>query len=482
MADPENDILQAVIAEVRQLREAVTQHQHATAQQQEIITAQQAEIAALRAAMSRLGSVDQRAPLLAAARKRSSRTSRRRLFQGAAAAAATVALVASEGQGAYATERIPASGIAWQTGVVNADIETFVEPQNGSFPDPALLAVRVGIAAPYLGLSTANTAAIAAYDTTTLGVATGVYATSSTGTAVHAESEGSFGLVAKSATGVGVHAETADTTNNSPALTVLNSGTGEGASIHGADDSNAVFAHSGGTSGVGVLGLSNGVSGVSGVGVFGISIAGYGLVGTSSTGVDVVVGDPFGEAQARLWHIPQSSAGAPSSGTYNKGEQLRDSNGELWLCVADGSPGTWVRAAHVPDGYSGGGIAYLANPIRLLDTRGSDPLALQNGGGAFASGSTHPLQIAGVTWQSVPVPATAVGAIGKVTAVSTPAGGGYIALVPHGAGFTGTANLPYGPSQTVATSFNVGLSGGYLDIIIGGNPTDVVIDLFGVVA
>ncbi|HEX6818891.1 MAG TPA: hypothetical protein VF120_10985 [Ktedonobacterales bacterium] len=82
------------------------------------------------------------------------------------------------------------------------------------------------------------------------------------------------------------------------------------------------------------------------------------------------------------------------------------------------------------------------------------------------------------------VPSNAVGAIGKVTAVSTPAGGGFIALVPSGSGSPTTGTLPYGASATVATSFNVGLGGspGALDIYIGGNPTDVVIDLFAVVA
>jgi hypothetical protein len=34
----------------------------------------------------------------------------------------------------------------------------------------------------------------------------------------------------------------------------------------------------------------------------------------------------------------------------------------------------------------------------------------------------------------------------------------------------------------VSNSFNVGLFSGQLDIIIGGNPTDVILDLFAVVA
>jgi hypothetical protein len=57
-----------------------------------------------------------------------------------------------------------------------------------------------------------------------------------------------------------------------------------------------------------------------------------------------------------------------------------------------------------------------------------------------------------------------------------------VALVPHGAGFSGTAILSFSAGQVISNSFNVGLSGGKLDIIIGGNPTDVILDLFAVVA
>ncbi|HEX6818890.1 MAG TPA: hypothetical protein VF120_10980 [Ktedonobacterales bacterium] len=107
--------------------------------------------------------------------------------------------------------------------------------------------------------------------------------------------------------------------------------------------------------------------------------------------------DLYAVGTGRIGQYLQGSAGAPTSGTYTAGEMLRDSDGELWLCVAGGSPGQWVRATHVVYGYSGGAVSYLSKPIRLLDTRGSDPNALHNGGGPDTTGgSPYSLVIAGV--------------------------------------------------------------------------------------
>ena len=60
-----------------------------------------------------------------------------------------------------------------------------------------------------------------------------------------------------------------------------------------------------------------------------------------------------------------------------------------------------------------------------------------------------------------------------------------MALVPSGAGFSGTANLAYVSGQVVSNSYNVGLSAtGALDIILGGGTSgaDVILDLFAVVS
>jgi hypothetical protein len=179
--------------------------------------------------------------------------------------------------------------------------------------------------------------------------------------------------------------------------------------------------------------------------------------------------------------LPSGTAGAPTTGVHYAGELYVDHAAVLWFCTGLGTPGTWVRLPGVRSSATGGAITYLPKPIRLLDTRSGATDALNEPGAPYAGGSTHSLTIAGVTFNTVTVPSGALGAIGNVTVVNA-VGGGYLALVPHGAGFTGTAILAYTAGQTVSNSFNVGLSSGELDIIIGGNTTDVILDLFAVVA
>ncbi|HEX6799119.1 MAG TPA: hypothetical protein VF116_15525, partial [Ktedonobacterales bacterium] len=115
-----------------------------------------------------------------------------------------------------------------------------------------------------------------------------------------------------------------------------------------------------GTSSPGAGGIWSYVAGGA-VAVAGISNTGPAVAGTSGSGLDLLA-----TGTGRMKQNLQASAGAPASGSYSAGEMIRDSNGELWLCVVSGSPGSWVRAAHAVLGYSGGATSYLSKPIRLL--------------------------------------------------------------------------------------------------------------------
>lgn len=98
---------------------------------------------------------------------------------------------------------------------------------------------------------------------------------------------------------------------------------------------------------VGVIGFSheNGWNGVwgrhtaNGRGVAGDSAQGVGVLGTSTSGIGGVF--KGGKAQLRL--VPGSAAGKPTSGTHVKGELYMDSAARLFVCVANGSPGTWKK-------------------------------------------------------------------------------------------------------------------------------------------
>jgi hypothetical protein len=79
------------------------------------------------------------------------------------------------------------------------------------------------------------------------------------------------------------------------------------------------------------------------------------------------------------------------------------------------------------------------------------------------------------------VPAGATGVFGNLTVTNTQ-GPGDLILWPHGAPQPNASNINYGPGQTVANSFNVGLSGGgAMDLFVHVSGTDVIIDVAGYV-
>jgi hypothetical protein len=119
------------------------------------------------------------------------------------------------------------------------------------------------------------------------------------------------------------------------------------------------FAGVRGTGRTGVWG-STGVSGYSGVYGQHTGSAGFGLVGdgTGSTGAGVLGRDPSGPGiegraskyggkfagnQAQLMLVPKSTTGKPTSGAHIKGEIYMDSAGTLFVCTANGTPGTWRK-------------------------------------------------------------------------------------------------------------------------------------------
>jgi hypothetical protein len=284
--------------------------------------------------------------------------------------------------------------------------------------------------------------------------------------------------------------------NNANSTTVLTNTGGSIPSVLLRLDNSGVYGGDGvsgigGQGGTGVFGTGGiyGVSGSSslGAGVFGLTTGGgvgvAGLAVAASTRENQFgVGGQFqGQEAALNLSSLATSPGAPTSHAHAAGDIYVDSNYTLWVCIASGIPGTFVRLTSVLSTVSGGAITYLSQPIRLLDTRVGATDALNTPGAPYTAGSTNPLIVAGVTYNGVTVPQPIAGCMGKITATNE-TGSGYIALVPHGLGFTGTDNLPFSAGQTVATWFNSALAGGVLDIIVGGASTDVILDLFGVVA
>lgn len=248
------------------------------------------------------------------------------------------------------------------------------------------------------------------------------------------------------------------------------------------------------TTGMGVYGTATGANGVgvkgntastgygvfgnattSGTGVYGFSSTGYGGVFWSSSGVDLYA---YGTGRIRQW--PSGFVGAPTSGTYSKHEMVRDNNGDMFICVSSGTPGTWKKVASGAPGFdaTSGSINFLSAPIRLLDTRPSQPAA-SGGAGPYAALSQTNLQVAGVTYNAITIPTGAIGVVGNVTVTNT-AGGGFLTLFPQGSPRPLSSSLNYGTGQTINNSTTVGLSPttGQLTIYTQAQ-TDIIFDAVG---
>ncbi len=217
------------------------------------------------------------------------------------------------------------------------------------------------------------------------------------------------------------------------------------------------------------------LGGGNGVGVHGYSYAGVGVLGESHgvLGVDLKAG-----GTGRILQLVTATTGAPTAGTYTKGEQIRDAAGRLWLCVASGTPGTWQRVATVPSGVLGGALTLLAKPARVYDSRVS--------GGPMGSGQTRTISVASAipsTGGGLAVPAGAAGIAFNLTITRT-VGKGWLAVIPHGAPFAGTSSINWtAPGQTVANGGLVGLGGDrQVDVRCASNlgcSTDIIIDVTG---
>jgi hypothetical protein len=145
------------------------------------------------------------------------------------------------------------------------------------------------------------------------------------------------------------------------------------------------------------------------------------------------------------------------------------SDGNLQLRLGGGTAHVLLDVAgYVPaaDAVDGPLADYLtAGPTRLLDTRGSAPVA-----------AGHDLRVPVAGHAGVPVGATAV----LVTATAIrPTASGYLTAYPTGAAST-TSTLNYVTGQTVANSALVPLAAdGSLSLQVGAGSSHVVLDVAG---
>ncbi len=176
----------------------------------------------------------------------------------------------------------------------------------------------------------------------------GVHGASDTWFGVRGESTGGTGVRGNSETEVGVY-------GRSTTLTGV-SGYGGAYGVVGQCDAGgtAVDATSS-NGGTGVWGRSlptgYGVRGESssGFGVRGDAVTGIGVAGVASNGIAISgegrLGGQFKGTRAAVRLVPTASVGPPTTAKHQRGEMVCDSNGDLWFCKSDGTPGTWAQLA-----------------------------------------------------------------------------------------------------------------------------------------
>ncbi|MCU1372261.1 MAG: hypothetical protein JWO77_3455, partial [Ilumatobacteraceae bacterium] len=153
--------------------------------------------------------------------------------------------------------------------------------------------------------------------------------------------------------------EVVNQTSNRDAIFAVATGTGTG--VHGRSTTGAGLRGESTGAGVGVEGTSQGL-----IGVRGTTTVGYGVRGlaTSPGGI----GGWFTADRAQLT-LTTTGFRQPPTGdatAHVSNEVVADSQGQLWFCVADGTPGTWRKLAGPA---TAGSFHILPAPVRVYDSR-----------------------------------------------------------------------------------------------------------------
>lgn len=207
-------------------------------------------------------------------------------------------------------------------------------------------------------------------------------------------------------------------------------------------------------------------------GVYGFTAnPGYGVVGnaTGAAGIGMLaVG-----AKANLQLLSAGAAPTARTDAHTKGEIIDDTNGDVWVCVVSGSPGTWRKLAGPS---TSGSLQLLASPKRVYDSRAGTLPATEPK--TPLSAATRTIDC---TLNASGVPAGATGLVLNVTAVAVSASG-FLSVSPGGSGFSGTSTLNWTDAGAViANSVTVGSgTGAKIDVTVGGGGNaNFIVDVFG---
>jgi hypothetical protein len=163
---------------------------------------------------------------------------------------------------------------------------------------------------------------------------------------------------------------------------------------------------------------------------------------------------------------------------HEAGEIEADSNLDLWLCVAAGTPGKWRKIV----GLNSAGAFHAITPTRVYDSRQTLPSP-----GALNGGQTRTISVkdaravnggAVATANAIPAGATAVAA--NVTIITT-AGAGFLAVNPGGVTAVTASTINWSAAgQVVANGISLTLNANReLTVVCEGGSTHFIIDING---
>ena len=236
-----------------------------------------------------------------------------------------------------------------------------------------------------------------------------------------------------------------------------------GVGVHGKSVDNIAV------SGEGIIGgfFTGGVNGIVGVGTSNIGVQGLGRIGAYFDGSTAAL-------QLEVFSSPVQTR----TDAHQAGEIEADSNLDLWLCVADGTPGKWRKIV----GLNSAGAFHAITPTRVYDSRQALPTpgALNGGQGRTVSVKDARAVNGGavVTANAIPVGATAVAA--NVTIITT-AGAGFLAVNPGGVTAVTASTINWSAAgQVIANGISLTLNANReLTVVCEGGSTHFIIDING---
>ena len=206
------------------------------------------------------------------------------------------------------------------------------------------------------------------------------------------------------------------------------------------------------------------------VGVYGYTASGsYAVVasagGDNSTGLRAY--GPRANLELRAFGNP-----APQRAVAHfLGELVEDSNGDLWLCVVAGNPGTWRKLG----GPATSGQLHLLNaPVRVYDSRPAAPPLTILPKTQLVANTPRTIDATGNTSG---VPTAATGVLINITVTGSSAQG-FLTAWPSGA-FPGTSSINFAAGQTIAATTVTRCGANATFLVLANSATDVLIDVIG---